>query len=144
MFVIERESLMSKKVNGIGGVFFKAKDPAKLGDWYAKNLDFDFEYGPMTTFDWKHADDPSKNGTTAWSIFPQDSDYFGSDDARFMINYIVEDLDTLMASLKAAGVEVIREVQDSPYGRFAAIKDPEGNGIELWQASDDDESATTN
>ena len=137
-YCLEREGLMSKKVNGIGGVFFKAKDPTKLGDWYAKNFDFEFgEYGPMTTFDWKRADDPSKKGTTAWSLFPQDSDYFGSD-TQFMINYIVEDLDALMTALKAAGVEVIREAEDSPYGRFAAIKDPEGNGIELWQASDEE------
>ena len=127
---------MSKKVIGIGGVFFRAKDPTKLGEWYANNFDFKFEeYGPMTQFHWKRADDPSKEGTTVWSLFPQDTDYFGAD-AQFMINYIVEDLDALMTALKAAGVEVIREAQDSPYGRFAAIKDPEGNGIELWQPLD--------
>ena len=130
---------MSKRVSGIGGVFFKAKDPTKLGEWYAEHFDLELEEDmPMTTFHWLRKDDPTRDGTTVWSLFPQDSDYFGSDDAQFMINYRVEDLDAMMAALKQAGVEILREVQDTPYGRFAAIKDPEGNGIELWQAPDDD------
>ncbi|MBI1256141.1 MAG: VOC family protein [Chloroflexi bacterium] len=130
---------MSKKVNGIGGVFFKAKDPAKLGEWYAKNFDLELEYNmPATTFHWLRKDDPTRGGSTVWSLFPQDSDYFGSDDVQFMINYRVEDLDAMLEALKNEGVEILREAQDSPYGRFAAIKDPEGNGIELWQAPDDD------
>lgn len=128
---------MSKKVTGIGGVFFRAKDPTKLGEWYAKNLDFELEeYGPMTNFHWRRAEDPSQQGMTVWSLFPHDTDYFGSD-AQFMINYRVADLDALMVALKEAGVEVIREAEDTPYGRFAAIRDPEGNGIELWQPPDD-------
>ncbi len=130
---------MSKKVNGIGGVFFKAKDPTKLGEWYAKNFELELEFGmPATTFHWLRKDDPTRGGATVWSLFPQDSDYFGSDDVQFMINYRVEDLDAMLEALKKEGVEILREAQDSPYGRFAAIKDPEGNGIELWQAPDDD------
>ena len=128
---------MSKKVNGIGGVFFKAKDPAKLGEWYAKNFDLELEHDmPATTFHWLRKDDPARGGATVWSLFPQDSDYFGSDDVQFMINYRVEDLDAMLAALKEEGVEILREASDTPYGRFAAIKDPEGNGIELWQAPD--------
>ena len=132
----EGNGIMTKRVTGIGGVFFKAKDPTKLGEWYAKHLDIELEpYGPMTTFRWKRPDDPSQNGSTVWSLFPQDSDYFGSN-APFMINYRVEDLDAVIAALKQEGVEIVREAEDTPYGRFAAIRDPEGNGIELWQPLD--------
>ena len=127
-----------KKVSGIGGIFFRAKDPAKLSEWYAKNLDFELEaYGPATNFHWRRADDPSRSGTTVWSIFPENTDYFGSD-AQFMINYRVADLDATMSALRQAGVEIVREAEDTPYGRFAAVRDPEGNGIELWQPPDDE------
>jgi predicted enzyme related to lactoylglutathione lyase len=129
---------MAKRVTGIGGVFFKAKDPAKLGEWYAKHLDVELEdSSPTTVFRWRHLDDSERRGATVWSLFPQNTDYFGSNDVQFMINYRVEDLDAVLESLKQEGVEVLREAQDTPYGRFAAIKDPEGNGIELWQAPDD-------
>lgn len=125
---------MAKRVSGIGGIFFKAKDPTKLGEWYAKNLDIQMEHNmPMTTFRWRQVEDPERKGTTVWSLFPRDTDYFGSDDAQFMINYRVEDLDALMEALKNEGVEILRPVSDTPYGRFAAIRDPEGNGIELWE-----------
>ncbi len=129
---------MAKRVTGIGGIFFKSKDPAKLGEWYAKHLELDIAPDfPGWMFQWRYADDPERSGSTIWSLHDKDSDYFGSDDAQFMINYLVEDLDAVMAALKAEGVEILREVIDSPYGRFAAIKDPEGNGIELWQPPDD-------
>ncbi len=129
---------MEKKVNGIGGIFFKAKDPAKLGQWYAKHLDFELEEDmPLTIFRWRRPDDPDRKGATVWSLFAQDTDYFGSDDVQFMINYRVENLDALLEALEKEGVEILRPAQDTPYGRFAAIKDPEGNGIELWQAPDD-------
>ena len=128
---------MTRRVTGIGGVFFKAKDPAKLGAWYAKHLELDLEpTSPTTTFRWRQPDDPNRNGATVWSLFPHDTDYFGPDNVSFMVNYRVENLDALMAVLKQEGVEILREAEDSPYGRFAAIRDPEGNGIELWQAPD--------
>ena len=128
---------MTKRVTGIGGIFFKAQDPSKLGEWYAQNLGVELEsYGPMSIFRWKRPDDPSKNGSTTWSLFPQDSDYFGSN-TPFMINYRVEDLDALLAELRQQGVEIIREAEDTPFGRFAAIRDPEGNSIELWQPDAD-------
>ncbi|HLY27640.1 MAG TPA: VOC family protein [Aggregatilineales bacterium] len=125
---------MSKRVTGIGGIFFKAKDPAKLGEWYAKNLDIELEgTQPMSNFRWRDPDNPERLGMTVWSLFAQNSTYFGSESAQFMINYRVDDLDALLVALKQAGVEILRDIEDSPYGRFAAIKDPEGNGIELWQ-----------
>jgi predicted enzyme related to lactoylglutathione lyase len=125
---------MAKRVTGIGGIFFKANDPAALGAWYAKHLELEItpEF-PGTMFPWRRADNPERTETTIWSLHERNSDYFGSENAQFMINYIVEDLDAVMAALKAEDVEVLREIEDSPYGRFAAIKDPEGNGIELWQ-----------
>jgi predicted enzyme related to lactoylglutathione lyase len=133
---------MAKRVTGIGGIFFKSNDPAKLGAWYAKHLELDIQPDfPGWVFQWRQADNPEREGMTIWSLHERASDYFGSDDAQFMINYIVEDLDAVMAALKAEGVEILREVQDTPYGRFAAIKDPEGNGIELWQPPDDEGSS---
>ena len=130
---------MSRRVTGIGGIFFKAKDPSKLGAWYAEHLDFELEgTEPMSNFFWRDSDNPEQLGMTVWSLFPRDSTYFGSDSAQFMINYRVDDLDALMAALKQADVEILREIEDTPYGRFAAIKDPEGNGIELWQPPEDD------
>ena len=125
---------MSKRVTGIGGIFFKAKDPAKLGDWYSKHLGIELQGSePMSIFSWRDPDDPEQSGMTVWNVFGQDSTYFGSDAAQFMINYRVADLGALMADLKKAGVEVIREIEDSDFGRFAAVKDPEGHAIELWQ-----------
>ena len=128
---------MARRVTGIGGVFFKAKDPKTLGAWYAKHLEIDLEpTGPFATFRWREVDDPNKNGATVWSLFPQDSDYFGPENVSFMVNYRVDDLDAVMAALKKEGVEILREAEDTAYGRFAAIRDPEGNGIELWQPPD--------
>jgi predicted enzyme related to lactoylglutathione lyase len=128
---------MAKRVTGIGGIFFKAKDPAKLGEWYNKHLDIELEKEfPYSVFQWRQHDNPEKAGQTVWSLFEQNSDYFGSDKAQFMINYRVENLEALMEALKKEGVEILREMQDTSLGRFAAIKDPEGNGIELWQPPD--------
>jgi predicted enzyme related to lactoylglutathione lyase len=129
---------MAKRVSGIGGIFFKAKDVSKLSEWYAKHLELEIQPDfPGWVFPWRQADDPERTGMTIWSLHEKDTDYFGSDNAQFMINYIVEDLDAVMVALKAEGVEILRDVIDSPYGRFAAIKDPEGNGIELWQPPDE-------
>jgi lactoylglutathione lyase len=129
---------MAKRVTGIGGIFFKANDPTKLGEWYAKHLDLELEPdSPTSTFRWRQAEDPTRSGATVWGLFPRNTDYFGADDTQFMVNYRVDNLDALLASLRQEGVEILREAQDTPYGRFAAIKDPEGNGIELWEAPED-------
>ena len=134
MVIIRKKIDMAKRVTGIGGVFFKAKDPKKLGAWYAKHLEIDVEpTSPSATFRWRELDDPSKSGATVWGLFPQDSDYFGPANVSFMVNYRVENLDVLIDMLRKEGVEILREIDDTPYGRFAAVRDPEGNGIELWQ-----------
>ena len=120
-----------KRVTGIGGIFFKVKDPNAMKDWYRKHLGIDAgQYG--ATFDWREADDPEKQGQTVWSLFPHDTKYFDPSTSSFMINYRVADLDALVAALREEGVTVDK-IQDDGYGRFTWISDPEGNRIELWE-----------
>jgi lactoylglutathione lyase len=125
-----------KKVTGLGGVFFKCDNPQEMNEWYAKNLGLPTsEYG--VTFDWRQVDDPSKKGTTAWCTFPQDTKYFNPSTKPFMINYLVEDIAALVDELKKNNVTIIDEIVEYDYGKFVHILDPEGNAIELWEATDD-------
>ena len=112
-------------VTGVGGIFLRADDPKALSAWYAKHLGVgDGEFGV-----WQQ-----QAGTALFAPFPRDSDYFPAD-RQVMINYRVEGLDTLIAKLRAAGIEVTMkpEWDDPAIGRFARIHDPEGNPIELWE-----------
>lgn len=119
------------RVTGIGGIFFKADDPRHLKQWYRDHLGI--EAGPEgALFHWRDAANPDKEGMTVWSIFPRNSDYFGSGGAQAMINYRVENLDALLETLQTEGVAIDRR-EDYDYGRFAWITDPEGNRIELWE-----------
>jgi catechol 2,3-dioxygenase-like lactoylglutathione lyase family enzyme len=120
-----------QRVTGLGGVFFKAADPEQMYQWYEKHLGLVREHG-VVLFPWRHAEDAEKLGTTVWSIFRQDSKYFDPSRAGFMLNFRVADLDGLLAALRAEGVTVEKR-EDSEYGRFAWILDPEGNRIELWE-----------
>mgnify|MGYP001152604596 CR=1 FL=1 len=121
-----------KKVSGIGGVFFKCKDPQMVKDWYAKNLGVvSDQYG--ANFEWRQADDPSKTGITVWSPFPGDTKYFDPSGKDFMINYRVENIEALVGELKSAGVTILDEIATYDYGKFVHILDPEGNKIELWE-----------
>jgi len=121
-----------KKVTGIGGVFFKCKDPQKIREWYAHNLGFQTDdYG--CTFEWRQSDDPSSTGITQWSPFPVDTDYFAPSTKEFMINYRVENLEALALHLKADNVTILDEIQSFDYGKFLHILDIEGNKIELWE-----------
>ncbi len=120
------------RVTGIGGIFFKAKDPQELGRWYREHLGMAIE-GNMALFAWRGGKDGEVQGHTVWSIFPADTKYFGEDGAAFMVNYRVKDLDRVLAALRAEGVDVAPKVEDSEYGRFGWITDPEGNRIELWE-----------
>jgi predicted enzyme related to lactoylglutathione lyase len=125
-----------KKVTGLGGVFFKCENPQGMNEWYAKNLGLATgEYG--TTFEWRHADNPSKKGTTAWSTFPADTQYFNPSTKPFMINYRVENIAALVAELKKENVTIVDELTTYDYGKFIHILDPEGNIIELWEPNDD-------
>jgi predicted enzyme related to lactoylglutathione lyase len=123
---------MKKHVTGIGGIFFKAQDPVALKKWYKDHLGIDAgEYG--ATFLWRDADDVNILGRTVWSPFPHDTKYFDPSTAAFMINYIVDDLDSLLTELRAKGVTMDDRIEPSEYGRFAWISDPEGNRLELWE-----------
>ncbi len=122
----------AKRVTGIGGIFFKAKDPKALVRWYRRHLGIHIE-GTVALFGWRADKDPRRKGQTVWSIFPAGSGYLGGDEARFMINYRVRDLDGLLAALRKEGVHVDARVEHSAHGRFGWITDPEGNRIELWE-----------
>ncbi|MEY8758922.1 VOC family protein [Chryseobacterium tongliaoense] len=121
-----------KKVTGIGGVFFKCKDPNKMREWYKTHLGLDTnDYG--ATFEWREADDPAKEGATQWSPFPETTKYFEPSAKEFMINYRVADLEALVEELKKEGVTIVDEIETYDYGKFVHIIDMEGNKIELWE-----------
>jgi predicted enzyme related to lactoylglutathione lyase len=123
-----------KRVTGIGGIFFKSEDPERLYRWYEKHLGIVREpHGQGSVFHWKEAGDPEKDCQTAWAIFPASTKYFDPSRAGHMINYLVDDLDGLLAALKAEGVQIDPHREDADYGRFAWIMDPDGNRIELWE-----------
>lgn len=127
---------MNKKVTGIGGVFFKCKDPKAVNEWYKTHLGFDTTpYG--TSFEWRQAEDPTQKGTTVWNPFKEETKYFEPSTKDFMINYRVENLVELVAQLKAEGVTIVDEIESFDYGKFIHIMDPEGNKIELWEAIDE-------
>ena len=124
------------RVTGIGGIFLRAREPKTLSTWYAKNLGIQLsDYGGATLL-WSD-EVPPTTGMTTWSLFPEDTKYFGPGNERgpqqAMINYRVDDLDALLTELAAAGVTIDPQRENADYGRFAWIVDPEGNRIELWQ-----------
>jgi mannose-6-phosphate isomerase-like protein (cupin superfamily)/predicted enzyme related to lactoylglutathione lyase len=123
-----------ERVTGLGGVFLKANDPKAQYAWYEKHLGIKAKAedgGAM--FHWRYADDPEKSGMTVWSMFPENTKYFGTGNQAQMLNYIVDDLDALLEALKAEGVNVDPKVERMEYGKFGWITDPEGNRIELWE-----------
>lgn len=123
-----------KKVTGIGGIFFKCADPDSLREWYQQHLGItpDPAYGGWH-FQWRDHENPERTGLTVWSLFPAETKYFDPGTKPFMINYRVENLDALLAELSQAGVRIDEKREDTEYGRFAWIMDPEGNRIELWE-----------
>lgn len=126
-----------KKVKGIGGIFFKCKDPEKVKDWYREHLGMNTdEYG--TNFVSRDDDEPSVKTFLQWSPFSDKTDYFSPGEKDFMINYRVEDLSALIEELKTEGVKIIHEIKEYPYGKFAQIMDIEGNQIELWEPSSEE------
>jgi predicted enzyme related to lactoylglutathione lyase len=121
-----------KRVTGIGGVFFSAKDPAALCAWYKTHLGVDVQPWGGAAFDWVDADGNARKGTTAWSIGRVDSDQFAPGKS-FTVNYRVDDLTALLQALRDEGCKVMDETSDSEYGKFGWVFDPEGNKIELWE-----------
>jgi predicted enzyme related to lactoylglutathione lyase len=122
-----------KRVTGIGGVFFKAKDPKALGAWYKAHLGIDVQPWGGAAFQWNGEGNPNGVGTTAWSLFKADTTHFAPSTAPFMINYRVADLLGLLDKLRTEGVHVEGEPQESEYGKFGWVVDPEGNKVELWE-----------
>jgi predicted enzyme related to lactoylglutathione lyase len=121
------------RVTGIGGVFFQAKDAPALQGWYKRHLGIDVQAWGGATFDWSDADGTRAGGTTVWLIGPEESKPFAPSTASFMVNYRVEDLLALVEALKAEGCNVLDRIDDSEYGKFAWLIDPEGNKVELWE-----------
>jgi predicted enzyme related to lactoylglutathione lyase len=118
-----------ERITGIGGIFFKARDPHALAAWYREQLGIPVEedqtYGMLAS--------AAAGEHTVWSAFPEATEYFGSGGAPFMVNYRVRDLDAMLSQLRAAGVQVDERVEDYDYGRFGWASDPEGNRFELWE-----------
>ncbi|MBS0569036.1 MAG: VOC family protein [Proteobacteria bacterium] len=117
-------------ITGVGGVFFKAKDPKTLAAWYRDALGLPLESwgGAMLRYD-----APAHPPMVVWNAFPAATDYFAPSTAAFMINYAVDDMDAVLARLHAKGVTVLKRDDHDANGRFAWILDPEGNKIELWE-----------
>lgn len=123
------------KVTGIGGIFFKCKDPKKITEWYQKHLGLTTNpYG--ATFEWYEAEDSKKKAQTQWTPFSETTNYFTPSEKDFMINYRVENLEKLVAKLKNEGVTVLDEIATYDYGKFIHILDAEGNKVELWEPGD--------
>ena len=122
-----------QRVTGIGGIFFVAKDPVALRAWYKKHLGLDIQDWGGTYFTWTDAQGKPTGGSTVWSIMNSAED-FGPARQPFMINYRVPDLAALLAVLREEGCEVLEQTEDSEYGKFGWVLDPEGNKVELWQA----------
>jgi len=123
---------MEKRVIGLGGVFFKAKDPETLRAWYSRHLGIHSEeWGAVFRFTEEEA--RGRLGYNVWSPFKENTTYFAPSEKDFMINYRVADLRTLMEILRTEGIEGVGEIDESDFGKFAWIVDPEGNKIELWE-----------
>lgn len=122
-----------KRVTGIGGIFFSARDPAALRAWYGKHLGIDVQDWGGAAFTWSDAAGNAMKGTTIWSIGAADGDPFAPGKASFMVNYRVADLAALLQALREEGCNVLDKTDDSEYGKFGWVIDPEGNKVELWQ-----------
>jgi predicted enzyme related to lactoylglutathione lyase len=124
-----------KKVTGIGGIFFKCKDPQKMREWYQTNLGLNTnQYGAV--FEWRQGADSTKKGYTNWSPFGEKTKYFEPSTKDFMVNYRVDNLETLVEELKKNGVTILDTIETYDYGKFVHILDAEGNKLELWEPND--------
>jgi predicted enzyme related to lactoylglutathione lyase len=122
-----------RRVTGIGGIFFKARDPKALAEWYREHLGMDVEDWGGVAFRWNSPENPTGIGSTIWSPFKESTDYFAPSEASFMVNFRVEELHGLLAALRAEGCQVVEKAEESEYGKFGWVMDPEGNKLELWQ-----------
>ncbi len=127
------DALSTGRITGIGGIFFKSKDPKALAAWYRDVLGLHIE-------DWGGAmlptDAPGHPPVTVWTAFPETTDKMAPSTRDFMLNFGVDDLDAFLAKLAAKGVTVLKQEDTGPYGKFAWILDPDGTKLELWQPSE--------
>ncbi|MGH6933031.1 MAG: GFA family protein [Dongiaceae bacterium] len=121
------------RITGIGGIFFKSRDPDRLRAWYREHLGIESQPGNGAIFPWRPVDRLTETGYTVWSPFPHDTRYFEPGTASFMINYRVDDLDALLARLRAKGAAIDGKIEHHDQGRFAWVIDPDGNRVELWE-----------
>lgn len=121
------------KVLGIGGVFFRSPNPAKLADWYRETLALDIEAWGATHGTSFAPESMPPHAFTVWSTFAADTEYFGDPRQSYMINLVVDDLNAALRNIKAAGGEVIPEKEEHDFGRFGWFVDPDGNRVELWE-----------
>jgi predicted enzyme related to lactoylglutathione lyase len=122
-----------KRVTGIGGIFFNAADPVGLGAWYKQHMGIDVQEWGGAAFEWADSSGNPVKGTTAWTINAASSQAFAPSKSSFMVNYRVEDLDALLQLLRDEGCNVLEKADDSEYGKFGWVMDPEGNKVELWE-----------
>lgn len=135
MTEMKQEESKKGRVTGVGGIFFKSKDPGKSRQWYNENLGLvTNEYGSL--FEFRLGADPDKIGYLQWSPFPEKTKYFDPSSKEFMINYRVENIEALVEELKSNGVTVLDTIETYDYGKFVHIMDPENNKIELWEPVD--------
>lgn len=121
-----------KRVTGVGGIFVKSKNPKELGEWYRKHLGIEISDWGGACFIW-NADNPKGEGMTLFTLFKEDTKYFAPSVAPFMVNFRVADLHGLMAALREEGCQVEGAVEESEFGKFGWVVDPEGNKVELWE-----------
>jgi glyoxylase I family protein len=120
-----------EQVTGIGGFFFRARDPQALAQWYRDHLGVSLIPSSYEELPWQQ-----EAGHTAFAPFPEDTDYFGPGGKTWMLNFRVRSLDAMVDQLRAAGVTAVVDPQAYPNGRFARVYDPEGNPVELWEPVD--------
>jgi predicted enzyme related to lactoylglutathione lyase len=134
----QKETIMNDttpKVTGIGGIFFRSKNPKEIREWYGKNLGLAIDdFG--SPFEFRNANKPKEINYLRWSPFDEASDYFAPSEKEFMINYRVQNLEDLVKKLRENGVNIVDDIEEFEYGKFVHIMDPEGNKIELWEPVD--------
>lgn len=134
----QKETVMNDttpRVTGIGGIFFRSKNPKETREWYGKNLGLALnDYG--STFESRNANNPEEINYLQWSPFKEDTDYFAPSKKEFMINYRVQNIEGLVKKLRENGVTIVDAIEEFEYGKFVHVMDPEGNKIELWEPVD--------
>ncbi len=126
---------MTPKVTGIGGIFFRSKNPQEIREWYGQHLGLAVNpYG--SSFEFRNANRPEEINYLQWSPFDENTEYFNPSEKEFMINYRVQNIEGLVKQLREKGITIVDEIETFDYGKFVHIMDPEGNKIELWEPID--------